>query len=670
MSDDDKFVPKGISLSDDQEDAGNLMIQNLVKKNDRVKLRLGGNDKTPNRDGFIELRADGIVIGKLEAQVKPVDRPRKDKKGHLCYQLPASLVGHSLVAGLPVVLICYDRDTEKAYWKHVTKALFDGAEGQNSRTIDFVAQDEIGDGFPYTDSWFELSAKHLEALKLGAMVREAMEQIGGDKGFTGALDSPEAFAELLKRVQDTAGEKYKTRLEEAQKLFNDFEIVAATKILAPLAEEMAKDKQPANLLFDVFIWLGNCRYRLEEFTKAEDCFREAMKLEPENPRAQTNVAHILYVRNSDKKEAIALAKAGYDKRPDHEHTIATYLMCLSFNKDINKLEEIVCERKELVEKSSVLKLALGQVAKEHGDYASASTLFKKAIELDGKNFHARILYAEGVYKQARASGLKLIDEGIVPDPEASGKELNDAVAELGIAIEFFTKTTDRAALYRAYDIRSVIYMIRGNFDKALADCEKMDAVIPDKEFAKIVRAQIYTQLDRFDEVIPLLEPLVGGGRRDVLQALAYSHYRLKHWDEAASYFTKYINEDSDSDSERLAYIQCLQFSGDKKKAYQLARKLRIAGRAPFVVMREVELHRLLELQDWAGAIEVIEDLIKAAPANGEPWIQRVVMYFNLRNRQRAMKFYAELPHDVIERDDWARHYLAEFEGKLRLVGWL
>ncbi len=163
MTNQDRFVPKEFSPSDDQEDEGNVILQNLVRRNPKVKLRLGGNDKTPNRDGFIELRNEKAVIGKLELQVRPIDSERKKKQNRFCYQLPASLIGHSLVAGLPFILICYDRETNKAYWKHVTQALFDGAKPeQDSKTVEFLAEDEIGDGLSYTDSWLQLVSQHLE----------------------------------------------------------------------------------------------------------------------------------------------------------------------------------------------------------------------------------------------------------------------------------------------------------------------------------------------------------------------------------------------------------------------------------------------------------------------------------------------------------------------------
>jgi hypothetical protein len=164
MASDERFKPKQYSESDDQEDEGNLILRNLTSSNSKIKLRLGGNDKTQDRDGFVELREDNRFIGKLEVQVKPIDSQRKTKP---CYQLDASLVGHSKAAGLPFILICYDRDKKLAYWKQIDEGLFANAnDTQQSVTVNFdTTLDGIGDGFPYFERWQQLVDNHLEATR-------------------------------------------------------------------------------------------------------------------------------------------------------------------------------------------------------------------------------------------------------------------------------------------------------------------------------------------------------------------------------------------------------------------------------------------------------------------------------------------------------------------------
>lgn len=168
MSDSDsRFKPKSYSKSDDQEDDGNQLVRELLKADEPyVKLCVGGNDKTVGRDGFVELRNDDHTIGKLEVQMKPV-KSRRSKSGIPCFKLPSSLVGHSRFAGLPFILICYDRISRKAYWKLIDESLFlNVGHSQKSVTIFFdPATESIGKGFPYLQHWRQLAQNHLEAMK-------------------------------------------------------------------------------------------------------------------------------------------------------------------------------------------------------------------------------------------------------------------------------------------------------------------------------------------------------------------------------------------------------------------------------------------------------------------------------------------------------------------------
>lgn len=669
MSNEDKFIPKRFSATDDQEDEGNLILQTLVRNNQSIKLRLGGNDKTPNYDGVIELRNATHVIGKLEVQVRPVDSQRKDRP---CYQVDASLVGYSRVSGLPFVLICYDRDTNKAYWKKIDDSIFEGAkEKQKSITVDFGADDQIADGIPYSDAWLKISKEHLEVHKQAEQLRKAMailQSSGGDSS-SGLLESPDALAELLQQIIEKSTQKYKTRLEEAQKLLRNHEIAAATAIVSELEQDLSGDKNEKELLVNVRNCLGNCYIRMERFEKAESTFRAAVGGDESSWKAQCNLAHVLYIRNTQKPEALERAEKAYEAQPDNEFVVSVYLLCLSFNDQKDALDKLLNERADFLAKSSEIQLALAQIQKEHKEYAQARKYLQQASALDPKNVHIHILLAETIYKEIRANALSSIAKGVLPDPADVKADIDTAINGLGVAIDVLSKTTDRQAHYRAFELRALLNTIKGDFAAAKSDCEKMSAVLPDAESWKIIKGQVFTQTNEYAEADQLLEPLAAGGRRDVLQILAYSNNRLGNHANAAKYFTTYI-EESDSDQEWTAYTQSLWFSGDKKKAYQTALSLRKSGRAPIVIMREVELKRLFEMQEWAAVLDVLEDLIKAEPENAEHWLNRLAMNMNLNRKDRALELHAALPRQLIDSDGWARPKLAELERALRQMGWL
>lgn len=159
---DKRFVPTERSDSHLQEDQSYQLLRNLTKTNTDVYWRLDGG-VIQDRDGFVELYKNNQLAGKLEVQVRPVDSQRPKKP---CYQLDASLVGHSFRAGLPFILVCYDRDKEIAFWKLINEQLFVNTPStQQSVTVNFDPdRDRIGDGFPYFDRWLEINALHLEAV--------------------------------------------------------------------------------------------------------------------------------------------------------------------------------------------------------------------------------------------------------------------------------------------------------------------------------------------------------------------------------------------------------------------------------------------------------------------------------------------------------------------------
>jgi tetratricopeptide (TPR) repeat protein len=346
------------------------------------------------------------------------------------------------------------------------------------------------------------------------------------------------------------------------------------------------------------------------------------------------------------------------------------MMCLNFNRAFSELVVLEKEHHTIISKSSVLQLSLGQIAKENNDFKKACGYFKEVLKIDPIYHHSRILFAECAYRVVRKACLDMLDEQRVPDPEVFKSELDDALEELKLAITFFTETTDRLALHRAYDIRASIQMLRGKFDEALLDCDKMDTVLPGQFAGQIVRGQLYMQFGRFADIVELLKPYRDSDRQDVAQALGYSHYRLNQWEQAARYFKKYVTEDESSDSELLDYVQCLWFSGQKKEAYLLARKLRIAGRATKEIMQQVELKHLRETDQFSSGSDVVEDLIKVAPDDAESYLQRISINVERGQQAEAKKNYEQFPRDLLESDPWAKSCFVQQESLLRELRWI
>jgi len=121
-----------------------------------IKSEIRECDKTPNRDGTLELvDQDEMPIGKLEVQIKKIP------KGATTYSCPSSLIGYSRVCGLPFLLICVDTAIQKIFWKPITHMMPEFKDGQNSFTIHFSdPSDTVDTNKNYIYKWINLIGEH------------------------------------------------------------------------------------------------------------------------------------------------------------------------------------------------------------------------------------------------------------------------------------------------------------------------------------------------------------------------------------------------------------------------------------------------------------------------------------------------------------------------------
>lgn len=210
MKDQKRFTPTEPSPTHVQENQSFLLLQILTKSNENVVWKLEGG-VVQDRDGIVELYKDKLFAGRLEVQVRPVDSQRKNKP---CYQLDACLVGHSFRAGLPFILICYDRDQEIAYWKLISEELFlNTPADQQSVTVNFdPVRDRIGEGFPYFERWLELNSLHLEAVN---EYRDLWQKLSTDISLK---DLPDDVIDGYQRYIDTLNVGFDTEFSAVKRI--------------------------------------------------------------------------------------------------------------------------------------------------------------------------------------------------------------------------------------------------------------------------------------------------------------------------------------------------------------------------------------------------------------------------------------------------------------------
>jgi len=586
VSPEPRYKPKGFSKSDDQEIQGNLLLQNLVKDEPLVKLLLAGNDKTSNRDGFIELRDTNNVVGNLVVQVKPVNSQRKKSP---CYQLPKHLVGYSQVSGLPFILICYDLSTQKAYWKKIDDSQFEHVSvTQKSVSVPFKDEDRIGPGFPYLTKWQEISTKHLAACELGPKFQHAYSIIQGchQSENVGLSNLPLDLAGLIQQILETATENIRVRLLEAKKLLKANEPVAATRILEQLQSEIVSREYSPDLVLNLHLCLGSCYTRLENEEMAEASFRKALQISPNSARAQSNLAHVLFIRRKDTGSALKLAETAYRHQPTDDFSAAIYILCLGRAGHLKKIKALVAKHHDYFRDSSFCQMALAQDLRGRGELEKSLPFFDRCISLQPENIHARILRAGTI--------LHILQDEfptpfhILASPEKCLLPLKFVEQEASAAIEALVSNSDRHALMRAFEICALANVFRNKHRQAISYCDKIVAIMPAYIQAYEIKGRSLFELSKDKEALEALLPVRECLRKGGKQTLAYASYRLKKYGEAANYFDSYIQL-TDTDREWFLYAESLWLSGNCELAAKKARELRDAGRLTVELEKDLTL---------------------------------------------------------------------------------
>ncbi|MBN2230169.1 MAG: DUF4365 domain-containing protein [Candidatus Thorarchaeota archaeon] len=138
-----------------------LIDSHFVKPDIRVR------DKYPNVDGTIEIvDQERVPLGKLDVQVRTIG---PDERKYSC---PTSLVAYSEVSTLPVILICVDPSTQRAFWRQITPTMPEYKENQQGFTIHFSEHsDAIHDSDMYIHKWTDIVLDYRERIAKFPLLR-------------------------------------------------------------------------------------------------------------------------------------------------------------------------------------------------------------------------------------------------------------------------------------------------------------------------------------------------------------------------------------------------------------------------------------------------------------------------------------------------------------------
>ncbi len=262
------------------------------------------------------------------------------------------------------------------------------------------------------------------------------------------------------------------------------------------------------------------------------------------------------------------------------------------------------------------------------------------------------LFATGCPKQEPVAPISLVadppptDDGKVPGVDVTALDRGRAFIEKGAwseAVPEFGTVLDRdptnaeAHYYRALALKNLgkTEDARAGFEKAL----ELDSTLIDAR-AHLGEIFLLAEPPLPEEAIEMLEPAVKAQPEatDTRELLAYAHFLLQHWGQAADHYGELVKKKED----------------DHKLRYQLADTLFLAGRLDesVVHMRKLmepfgnELKLVIQFADRFGKAKAFEDCVKGfdralelAPNKAAFHVRRGVCKHHLEQEKEARLDY-------------------------------
>jgi len=195
----------------------------------------------------------------------------------------------------------------------------------------------------------------------------------------------------------------KIQLPEINEIPDSIELIKAIKLYkagyskaaAEKFADIVENSDKSDELSFAYLYLGIIADNNEEFSKAVNYYKSAIKYMPENFFAHYNLA-IAYRHKGEYKEALNELEIAQKIKPEFNESVLMQGQLEYENNDLTKAEETL---ENLVEKSEdALSLYnLGMVYKKEGKLAEAKAVFLKAIDMPGS--------PEAIYKSAAQLGV-------------------------------------------------------------------------------------------------------------------------------------------------------------------------------------------------------------------------------------------------------------------------
>jgi tetratricopeptide (TPR) repeat protein len=410
----------------------------------------------------------------------------------------------------------------------------------------------------------ELTDLYMQAGKLRDAVTEAEDMLRRDP------ENLEARRMLGRIYSRLIGDQQTGRLDDSmiKKAIEQYEKVT--------------QKDPADS--DSWLMLGRLYKVSQNFPKAENAYKKALELDPDNQFAVSGLA-MLYSDQGDSKSAVEMWRrlAEKDPRPDHLRALAkayedardyktaaqtlrraleaaprdpelkgALAQDLLLSDDVDAALKIYGELAAADPKDAQVQIQISRIYREKHDLVKARAAQDKARAIDPENYEVRynevrILAAEGKTSDAIARLQDLLTsmtkKSYNPNEQAARMQCLDLLGDLYRSNQQFTEAVEAYRKILPLDTTGKVgpqvtfqiietYRQAKDFARALQESDAAQRKYPDDRDLKAVRASLLADMGQVDQAAAALRQLLDGKNdRVTYLALAQVYDKGKRFKE-------------------------------------------------------------------------------------------------------------------------------------------
>lgn len=325
-----------------------------------------------------------------------------------------------------------------------------------------------------------------------------------------------------------------------------------------------------NLRFRIATNLGVCHLNLGEFESADQEFRSALMLFPENHLALANCANSAIFAD-DWAVALTMGKKSVELESSTPFSMCIYLMALHGNDLKVEIAQLRLD-KPWIESDPLCLMALGQNAYDDKDFPLAEEFYKRALELNPYDVQLHLLLAQSICRQVHIQLMANLPAMHRIPPEIEQRIIL-AKGEIEHALSLCKDDDNDASRNRVFIVRAAVRAMSNEVIGAHEDCDLVLSSDPDNPTALANKASLLVSEGHYPDAKVLLDKLPERMRLQTGALKGTVFVNLKLYAEGIEAFLEYLESADVSDTMRLAAVAGLIDAHDRNREPEEATKV-------------------------------------------------------------------------------------------------